>query len=54
MFSVTNIHKIVQTILCTMKAELEKKCTKAPTYLEKIRTDEVLKSLEAELKEIKK
>ncbi len=28
--------------------------TKAPTYLEKIRTDEVLKSLENELKEIKK
>lgn len=33
---------------------IEKKCTKAPTYLEKIRTDEVLKSLENELKEIKK
>ena len=28
--------------------------TKAPTYLEKIRTDEVLKSLENELKIIKK
>ena len=28
--------------------------TQAPTYLEKIRTDEVLKSLENELKEVKK
>ncbi len=33
---------------------IEKKCTKAPTYLDKLRTDEVLKSLKNELKEIKK